>query len=446
MSTVIPIIMLTATIAYAFAVAGMYGIGLAALGMLSTLATCLTIDVYGPVCDNAGGIAEMCELHPSVREKTDALDAAGNTTAAIGKGFAIGSATLVGLALFGAFVTRAGLTEEETSILSPMVFACLLLGAMIPYWFTAMTMKSVGVAANAMVKEVGRQFSSAQSSFPATNLAGITDEQVNTAIAEYAAECDKFAKGRKITPDVVKHSAFEANLETIRSGNAPADWRIGVESGEGVTINLIMAKLCVPMNAECIAISTDASLREMVPPAALVMLSPLVTGVLLGTDAVAGLLAGAICSSVQLAISASNAGGAWDNAKKFVEAGEVWLPRENPKTGEPLRRPTDEEAKASTFTITIKAEEGNPDQVIERVKHAKGSELHKAAVTGDTVGDPFKDTSGPALNIVMKLMAILSLVFADFFMAINDGHGLLGHVLPWPRLPEVVLDATGTAL
>eukprot|EP01048_Picozoa_sp_COSAG05_P021498 COSAG05_NODE_3973_length_1743_cov_10.116721_2_plen_197_part_01 len=192
------------------------------------------------------------------------------------------------------------------------------------------------------------------------------------------------------------------------------------------------------MNAECIAISTDASLREMLPPAALVMLSPLLVGVLLGTDAVAGLLAGAICSSVQLAISASNAGGAWDNAKKYVESGSVWLPRED-EAGNRLTLPTG----ADPAGVDVFSSDG---KTYTRVRHAKGSELHKAAVAGDTVGDPFKDTSGPALNIVMKLMAILSLVFADFFMAINNGHGLLGPsgpgewgLLPWPRLEEVAL-------
>merc|ERR1719160_1903003 len=156
MSCVIPVFCLSATILVAFSFAAMYGVGLAALGMLGVLPVALTIDGYGPISDNAGGVAEMSNCHEGVRELTDELDAAGNTTAAIGKGFAIGSATLVGLALFGAFITRSGLTEEQTSILSPMVFACLLLGAMIPYWFTAMTMKSVGVAANQMVLEVSR--------------------------------------------------------------------------------------------------------------------------------------------------------------------------------------------------------------------------------------------------------------------------------------------------
>jgi len=312
-STIVPVGILAGIVFVAFSLMDMYGVALAALGMLGTLSTCLAIDVYGPICDNAGGIAEMSELPENVRDVTDALDAAGNTTAAIGKGFAIGSACLVGLALFGAFVTRSGLAETDVSLVSPLIFASLIYGAMIPYWFSAMTMKSVGQAANEMVKEVARQF----------------------------REIPGLLEG---TP-----------------GHAPPD------------------------HARCIAISTDASLREMVPPAILVMTSPIVTGMFFGVEAVVGLLAGGLVSGVQLAISASNTGGAWDNAKKYVEKGQVFV-----------------------------------DGVAQR----KGSEIHKAAVVGDTVGDPLKDTSGPALNIVMKLMAILALVFADFFKSINSGKGL----------------------
>jgi len=313
-SVIIPVFVLALVVYITFSMLDMFGVALAALGMLGTLATCLTIDVYGPVCDNAGGIAEMAGFPEEVREKTDALDAAGNTTAAVGKGFAIGSACLVGLALFGAFVKRSDLSAADVSILSPTIFAALLVGAMIPYWFSAMTMKSVGLAANEMVKEVKRQF------------------------------------------DTIP------GLLTGEPGHAPPD------------------------HARCIEISTNASLREMVPPGILVMSSPLITGILFGNAAVAGLLAGAISSSVQMAISASNTGGAWDNAKKYVEKGCVFVDGE---------------------------------------QQPKGSELHKAAVVGDTVGDPLKDTSGPALNIVMKLMAILSLVFADFFSSISGGHGLI---------------------
>jgi inorganic pyrophosphatase len=311
---------------FGFKLGGMYGVALAALGMLSTLATCLSIDVYGPICDNAGGIAEMAELPADVRDKTDALDAAGNTTAAIGKGFAIGSAALVSLALFGAFVTRVGNNvhakpnplEKGVDILQPITFAGLLMGSMLPYWFSAMTMKSVGTAAMEMVKEVAHQF--------------------------------KTKKGL---------------LE-----GAPGHEK--------------------PDHAKCIKISTDASLREMIAPGALVMIAPLFAGTLFGVQAVCGVLAGGLVSGVQMAISASNTGGAWDNAKKYVEKGQMKM---------------------------------EVDGKLE--VQGKGTDVHKAAVVGDTVGDPLKDTSGPALNILMKLMAIISLVFADYFCYIQHGRGLL---------------------
>jgi inorganic pyrophosphatase len=316
-SAIIPVIILALVVYGSFSMCDMYGVALAAIGFLSNLATGLTIDVYGPVCDNAGGIAEMAELDPSVREKTDALDAAGNTTAAIGKGFAIGSAALVSLALFGAFVTRIRLSSEDTlfvngvNMLQPVTFSFLIIGGMIPFAFAAMTMKSVGLAAMEMVLEVQRQF----------------DE---------------------------KPHLLDAN-PTER-----------------------------PDYDACIAISTKASLKEMVPPGAMVIFTPLLTGIIFGVYAVSGLLVGALVAAIQLAISMSNSGGAWDNAKKYIE-------------------------------------KQSPDSELK----GKGSDIHKAAVVGDTVGDPFKDTSGPALNIVMKLMAVLSLVFADTFYAINNGGGLL---------------------
>merc|ERR1719424_615690 len=289
LSCIVPVLCLGVTILISHSLCGMMGVALGALGMLGTMTMGLTIDAYGPIADNAGGIAEMAGLHEQVRERTDALDAAGNTTAAVGKGFAIGSAALVSLALFGAYTVRANITEVD--VLNPWTFCGLLYGAMMPYWFSAMTMKSVGKAANDMVRECNRQF------------------------------------------------------PMIMQGERP-------------------------QYEHCVKISTVASLREMLPPGALVILSPLVFGLLLGKNAVAGLLSGALVSGVQLAISMSNSGGAWDNAKKYIEAGGL-----GPGKG-------------------------------------KRSAPHKNAVIGDTVGDPLKDTSGPSLNIVVKLSAIMSLVFA----------------------------------
>jgi H(+)-translocating pyrophosphatase len=269
---------------------------MAALGILSTMAIGLTIDAYGPICDNAGGIAEMAGMGPTIREKTDALDAAGNTTAAIGKGFAIGSAALVSLALFGAFVVVTGLNDVGVNILQPFQFAGLLVGAMLPYWFSALTMKSVGKAALSMVVEVRRQF---------------------------------------------------REIDGLMAGTAKPDYE------------------------RCVAISTEASLKEMIAPGALVMLAPIVIGFLFGVKALSGMLAGALVSGVQIAISSSNTGGAWDNAKKYIESGG-------------LREP---------------AKDGQGEGIV----YKKGSEPHKAAVVGDTVGDPLKDTSGPSLNILIKV-------------------------------------------
>jgi len=314
-SAIVPVFTLAGIVYFAFSLADLYGVALAALGMLSTLATGLTIDGYGPVTDNAGGIAEMSRLPEEVREKTDCLDAAGNTTAAIGKGFAIGSAALVSLALYGAFVVRLGITTG-VNVLEPLTFAALLVGANLPYWFSAMTMKSVGLAAAEMVKEVERQF--------------------------------------KADPSLLDPDSDS-----------------------------------VPDYQACVEISTKASLREMIAPAALVMLAPLVAGTFFGVKAVFGILTGGLVSGVQLAISMSNSGGAWDNAKKYISGGH---------DADPALRKKDAQGRSTP--------------------------VHDAAVIGDTVGDPFKDTSGPALNILMKLMAILSLVFASYFQAINEGRGL----------------------
>jgi len=302
LSCIVPVICLGVTILVAHSLCGMFGVALGALGMLGTMTMALTIDAYGPISDNAGGIAEMAGLPETVRGITDCLDAAGNTTAAIGKGFAIGSAALVSLALFGAFTVRAQVTTVD--ILDPWVFTGLLFGAMMPYAFAAWTMKSVGTAANDMVKECLEQF-------------------------------PKIMGPEKMEPDYER----------------------------------------------CIKISTEASLREMLAPGALVILSPLVAGLGFGKNCCAGLLSGALVSSVQLAISMSNTGGAWDNSKKYISAGGLGK------------------------------------------EFVKGSEAHKNSVTGDTVGDPLKDTSGPALNIVMKLTAIISLVFGTAIANFSNAEG-----------------------
>ncbi len=302
-SSVLPYLCIAASIFISWELAGMYGVAIASLGMLGTLVIALTIDAYGPVADNAGGIAEMVGLEKEVRRRTDILDSAGNTTAAIGKGFAIGAAILTSLALFAAFITSASNLMAESGggglsmdLLDPVVYVSLFIGAVLPFLFTAMTMKSVGKAAFDMIEEVRRQF---------------------------------------------------RTIPGIMEGSGEPDY------------------------AQCVAISTKAALREMIAPGILIMGTPLIVGFLFGVEAVGGILAGSLVAGGVLAISSSNSGGAWDNAKKYIEAGNLG---------------------------------------------GKGSEEHKAAVVGDTVGDPLKDTSGPSLNILIKLSAILSLVFAPFFV------------------------------